>query len=233
MDAAHNDLQSMSPEVQREIRAMIATERELQDVDELIRQKESEGFIIHSMVGNGDCCFELLCRWEGLLQNPACDTSVQVSERAIQQTREKIAKFQLEHGQRHYMLKTYIAMSLKDWYDQPTGNGGRNSLIKAAVDNSGSTLDDWVHTHEALTRYTSAVRNGSRMVYGDLPELEAFALLTGCKLSIHIPGGSVTSLPSSMTDNHGARTLHAVCALKHFHLMVPQSQQVCYILFGI
>ena len=64
MDAAHDDL-SMSPEVQREIRAMIATERELQYVDELIRQKESEGFIIHSRTQH----VTPLCRYQRGLFN--------------------------------------------------------------------------------------------------------------------------------------------------------------------
>ena len=199
--------------------------RELDDVETLIQQKEREGFVVLSMKGNGDCMFEMMCKWKMLLDADATfDFQNRDYEKlSIEMVRSKLAVFQMKYAARIPRFKWMISQTLQDWYLHPEENSGRNAVVVTEKDASGCG-DEWFGSQNAIDLHSKVVARGVGVVYGESPELEAFALSEKCQVKVFVPGDTYI-FPQSILPSHQdyptGRTVYGMCAMKHYYLLIP------------
>ena len=121
----------------------------------------SKAYVIKSMRPNGDCGYELMCRWKVIhavrkcghdLPKKMIDEPVPVQD--IMAMRCAIADEQKRQifQKNNTTLKTLIVQSMFDWWHSPLENNGRNSEVAATIQARpvGMPETEWLDSKQCL-----------------------------------------------------------------------------------
>lgn len=212
--------------------AINSAAKQAADEEALLRVMRKD-FIVKSMKPDGDCAFELMCRWQSILAHrrfrrliPARSTEETVSPQQILSMRHAIADAQDQqiHDKNNTILQHLIKERLLDWSKSPMENGGRNAEVQAAFQSLPAGVDEsqWLDSKDAVDLHSSLIRTGKNQVFGEAPELEAYSLLAGVPLAIYLPG-HCELFPKSMEHQDAQDYLLGICNGSHYYLAVPKT----------
>ena len=189
-------------------------------------------YVIKSMRPDGDCGYELMCKWKEIhdarkrgysLSKEIIDEPVPAEE--INAMRSAIAAEQERqiNQKGNSFLQTLIGQSMLDWSRSPLENNGRNREVATAIRarSAGMLETAWVNSPQSLALHSSLIRNGKNEVFAESPEMEAFSLLIGSSLALYIPG-YCEFYPQSKYSKAGTEILVGICNGNHYYLAVPK-----------
>ena len=211
---------------------MMSVAKQMRD-EEALKRRMSQDHVIKSMRPNGDCAYELMCRWKTIHALKASGHFLsreklheEVSDAEVALMRQAIAGEQQQHvlEKGNACLKTLISQSMTDWYQNPLQNNGANEEVWTAVQNrpEGVTETEWLSSPEALELHSSLIKNGQNVVFAESPEFEAFSLMTGVPVAIYLPG-HCELYPQSTYCRSDADYLVGICNGNHYFLAVPKT----------
>lgn len=214
------------------INAIRVAAKQADDEEALLRILQNE-CIVKSMKPDGDCAFELMCRWKAIVESrqfgrllPRRVVEENVSPQQISSMRHAVADAEDEQifDKENKILQNLVKESLFDWSRRPLENAGRNVEVQAAVQSLPPEIleADWMESREAVELHSSLIRTGQHQVFGEAPELEAFSLMTGFPLAIYLPG-DCELFPKSVEVESGKEYLLGICNGSHFYLAVPKT----------
>ena len=156
-------------------------------------------YVIKSMRPDGDCGYELICKWKEIhaarkrgnsLSKKIIDEPIPAKE--INAMRNAIAAEQERqiNQKGNTFLQTLIGQSMLNWLRSPLENNGRNGEVAAAIQArpAGMLETAWVNSAQSLALHSSLIRTGKNEVFAESPEMEAFSLLIGSSLALYLPG---------------------------------------------
>ena len=177
---------------------MRAAAKQAQDEESLMRFLANK-YVIKSMQPDGDCGYELMCRWKEIhaarkrgysLSKKIIDEPI--PEKEINAMRNAIAAEQERqiNQKGNTFLQTLIGQSMLDWSRSPLENNGRNGEVAAAIQarSAGMLETAWANSLQSLALHSSLIRTGKNEVFAESPEMEAFSLLIGSSLALYLPG---------------------------------------------
>ena len=180
---------------------------------------------VKSMTPNGDCGYELMCKWQKInqLREKGCSVprsiiEEPVSPEEIENMRKSIAEMQeklILEGKTD--LRQSIGQTLIDWSRDPDGNCGRNAEVKTAA-------EEWLKaSEEALQLHSSLIQTGAGEVFAESPEMEAFSFMVQIPLAICVPGNCKKF--GTASNHFGGEKDYLVGILKvnHYYLAIPQT----------
>ena len=184
------------------------------------------------MEPNGDCGYELMCRWKavhavrsrgGGVPRQLIDEAVPADEvyamrQAIAEEQERQTLQKCNAG-----LRTMIGQSMFDWWRSPLENGGRNSEVAAALKDRPAAVPemDWLQSDQSIALHSTLVRTGGKEVFAEAAELETFSLMLGAPLAIYLPG-HCELYPQSKYPKFDMEYLVGICNGNHYYLAVPK-----------
>ena len=210
---------------------MMAAAKQNRDEESLMRAM-GETYVIKSMRPDGDCGYELMCKWKAIyaqrkrghdLSENIIDEPVPVEEivamRSVitdEQERQVLQK-------NNATLKTMIAQSMFDWWHSPLDNNGRNDEVAGAIKArpAGMPETEWLESYQCLSLHSSLIRTGRNEVFAESPEMEAFSLMIGAPLAIYLPG-HCEMYPQSKYCKYDKEPLIGICNGNHYYLAVPK-----------
>lgn len=204
-----------------------------QDRDEKsLLQSLSKTYVIKSMRPDGDCGYEMMCRWKVIHAARKCGNRVihqmldgPVPVEDIKAMRRAIADEQDRQvaDKGNGTLQTLISQSMFDWWHSPSENNGRNSEVAAGIRGRPTGMDEnaWLNSSQALALHSSLIRTGRNDVFAESPEMEAFSLMTGSSLAIYLPG-HCEFYPQSKYCKSNIEILVGICLGNHYYLAVPK-----------
>ena len=189
--------------------------------------------VAKSMKPDGDCAFELMCRWRSVLAYrrfgrplPGKVLEEVVSSQQISSMRHAIADAQErhDHDKKNNMLHHLIKQSLVDWSHSPSENGGRNAEVQATLSSLPPAVDEseWLDSKDAIDLHSLLIRTGKNQVFGEASELEAFSLMVEFPLAIYLPG-HCELFPKSTQYDGCKDYLLGICNGNHYYLAVPKT----------
>ena len=210
---------------------MRAAAKQAQDEESLMRFLGNK-YVIKSMRPDGDCGYELMCRWKEIhaarkhgysLTKKIIDEPVPAEE--INAMRSAIAEEQERqiNQKGNVTVKTLIGQSMLDWSRSPLENNGRNAEVTAAIQARpvGMLETAWVNSAQSLGLHSSLIRTGRNEVFAESPEMEAFSLMIGSSLALYIPG-YCEFYPQSKYSKADTEMLVGICNGNHYYLAVPK-----------
>ena len=163
-----------------------------------------------SMEPNGDCGYELMCRWMavhavrsrgGGVPRQLIDEAVPADEvyamrQAIAEEQERQTLQKCNAG-----LRTMIGQSMFDWWRSPLENGGRNSEVAAALKDRPAAVPemDWLQSDQSIALHSTLVRTRGKEVFAEAAELETFSLM--------LPWLSISPVTVSFICNRNTQSL--------------------------
>lgn len=220
-------LAGASPSIISQIRSAA---KQARDEESLMRIMKKD-FIVKSLSPNGDCGYELMCKWKKIHQIrsfgrriPTRVIEERVSPQQIVSMRDAIAGMQEKLIlQGDATLQTLIMQSLIDWSRNPTENNGRNAEVAAALQSlpEGVQEEEWLNSRDALALHSSLIRTGRHEVFAESPEMEAFSLMVQCPVAIYLPGYCEV-YPQSSPYTANEDMLVGICNGNHYYLAVPK-----------
>ena len=209
----------------------MAVAKQNRDEESLMRYM-SKTYVIKSMPPNGDCGYELMCRWKAIYAGRKCghyllkkmlDEPVPVQD--IMAMRCAIADEQERQifQKNNTALKTLIVQSMFDWWHSPLENNGRNSEVAATIQARpvGMPETEWLDSKQCLALHSSLIRTGKNEVFAESSEMEAFSLMIGAPLAIYLPG-YCEMYPQSKYCKYDSESLVGICNGNHYYLAVPK-----------
>ena len=220
--------------------SIMAAAKQARDEQSLMRIL-AEDYIIRSMQPDGDCGYELMCKWKEVQDLrksgrgiPYNVISEAISKKEVMAMRHAIADEQERHifQKGNATLRMLINQSMFDWWHSPSENNGRNGEVAAAIQAraNGVSEREWLDSADALALHSTLVRTGRNEVFAESPEMEAFSLMIGAPLAIYLPG-HCELYPQSTYCKSDSEYLVGICNGNHYFLAVPRvwimDQQGC------